>query len=506
MTHDAPVGIVHLIGAGPGDPGLITVRGRDLLERCDAVVCDARANVNLLAHVPTSAERYDVGERERECEGTPPDAIISLLDRLVRAGRRVARLVPGDPFVFGSGSDEARAMAAAGVPFEVVPGVTAAIAAAVYAGIPVAHPGLATSVTLVADPESTPGGVPRLDWQALARTGGSLVLYARSSALPRIAEALEGGGMAPDTPAAFIQSATLPGQRTIMATVATLGARAADANLAGPGITIIGPVVSMREEIAWLERRPLFGMRVIVTRARAGAAALSAKLVELGADVLEMPVTRIVPLDQDKSMAAISRLREYDWLVFTSQNGVDQFWRALRAADGDARTLADIKVAAVGPATSDSLARVGVVVDVIPERFIAEGLLAAMSARDDIRGRRILYVAARETRDVLPKGLRALGATVDLLTLYESVPDAEGAEAMRERLMRDEADIVTFTSASAVRAFADAVGADAVVRARLVSMGAATSDAIRSAGLAVHAEAEPSTLDGLVRAVISSRR
>jgi uroporphyrinogen III methyltransferase / synthase len=505
MTPETPVGIVHLIGAGPGDPGLITVRGRDLLERCDAVVCDALANATLLAHVSTSAERCDVGGRGGELESTPQDSIIALLIRLARSGLRVARLVPGDPFVFGCGSLEARALAAAGVPFEVVPGVTAGVAAAVYAGIPVTDSGLAASVTFVSGQEGTPSVGPRLDWHALARTGGSIVLCTPPNALPRIAEALIGGGMSPDTPAAVVQSATLAGQTTLVATVATLAARAAQVGLAAPAITIIGAAVVLRNEIAWFERRPLFGMRVVVTRPQVGAAALSVKLAELGAEVFEMPATRIELIDQSAVITSISRLREYDWLVFTSRNAVDLFWQALRATDRDVRMLSDIKVAAVGPATSEALAGIGIVVDAIPERFDAEGLLATMSTRDDVQGRAILYVAARGARDVLPAGLRALGATVDLVTPYESVPDAAGAATMRERLMRGGADVVTFTSASAVHAFAAAVGADATARARLVSIGAVTSDAIRGAGFMVYAEAESSTLDGLVKAVVDSR-
>ena len=252
-----------------------------------------------------------------------------------------------------------------------------------------------------------------------------------------------------------------------------------------------------------LERQPLRGVRVVVTRARANAPTLSAKLRELGADVIEMAATRIQPLDQGALADAISRLGDYQWLVLTSQNAVELFTRALRTPAHDARIPGGLKVAAVGPATSDALAQCGVSVDVIPARFTAEGLLSALTDRSDVTGSRMLYLAARGARDVLPTGLRAAGATVDVVTLYESVPDAMGATLMRERLLGGAVDIVTFTSASAVRAFGEAVGADAAARARLVSIGPATSEAIRSAGLHVHAEADPSTLDGLVGAVLA---
>lgn len=252
-------------------------------------------------------------------------------------------------------------------------------------------------------------------------------------------------------------------------------------------------------------RRPLLGARVVVTRAQSAASALSAKLAGLGAEVIEMPVTRIEPLDPAPLAGAIARLNDYGWLVFTSQNAVAMFWAAVRDDARGVRALADRKVAAVGPATSEALAGLGIAVDVMPGRFVAEDLLAALGARDDVKGGRVLYLAARGARDVIPVGLRALGARVDVVALYESVPDAAGAAAMRERLLHGGVDVVTFTAASAARAFVGAVGADAAARARLVSIGPVTSDAVRAAGLKVSTEAESATIDGLVRAVVASQ-
>ncbi len=500
-------GIVALVGAGPGDPGLLTLRGRELLERCDAVVHDALANPALLEHARTggrAVEMHDVGKRGGSRESARQEDISALLVRLGREGKRVVRLKGGDPFVFGRGSEEAAALAAAGVAFEVVPGVTAGIAAPAYAGIPVTHRGVATSVTFVTGSEDPAKDETQVDWSALARAGGTIVLYMGVRTLPRIAAALAVGGMPEKTPAAAIEWGTWPRQRTVVATLATLAGAAATAGIGAPSIIVVGPAVAIRETIAWFDRRPLSGRRVLVTRAEAAASALRAPLAELGADVLELPATRIEPLDPAPLEDALRRLADYDWVALTSRNGVARFWEVLRSVGLDARALAGQRLCVVGQVTADALLERGLAVDVVPARFVAEGVLEAMRARDDVRGRRVLYVAAEGSRDVLPKGLEALGASVDVVAAYCSVRDGRGAESVRAALEAGTVDLVTLTSASSVRGYVEAIGAVAARMAPAASIGPVTSEAARAAGIEVAVEARTSTIAGLVLAVRDS--
>jgi len=417
----------------------------------------------------------------------------------------VVRLKGGDPLVFGRGSEEAQALAAAGVPFEVVPGVTSGIAAPAYAGIPVTHRAVATSVTFVTGHEDPAKGATQTDWGALARSGGTIVLYMGVKRLPEIAASLVAGGLSAATPAAAVQWGTHGRQRTIVATLDTLSVRAAEAGIEAPVITVIGPVVALRDEIAWFDRRPLFGARIVVTRARAQAGSLAARLRALGAEVLEAPATQIERLDQAPLRRAVQRLADYQWAVFTSQNAVALFWEALRAEGRDARALAGLKVCAIGPATSEALLAHGVAVDVVPKRFVAEGLLEALRGRGDLHAARVLYATAAGARDVLPEGLAAAGAEVDVLPAYRSVPDDEGAAALRGAVEGGAVDLVTFTSASTVHGFVAAVGEGAARRVPAVSIGPVTSEAARAAGLRVVAEASESTIGGLVAAVAAAR-
>jgi uroporphyrinogen III methyltransferase / synthase len=500
---------VYLVGAGPGDPGLLTVRARELLDSCDAVVYDALANPDLLARREGDSrpapELHFVGKRGGDGRSSRQEDINDLLVRLGREGKRTVRLKGGDPLVFGRGSEEAQALAAAGVPFEIVPGVTAGIAAPAYAGIPVTHRGLATSVTFVTGHEDPAKDETQTDWAALARAGGTIVLYMGVKRLPEIAAALAAGGLPADTPAAAVQWGTYAKQRTVLATLATLAERAEAARLGAPVIVVIGRAVQLREEIAWFDTRPLFGRRVVVTRAAAQAGALSERLRALGADVLEMPATRVEPLDPAPLAAALARLGEYDWMAFTSQNAVRLVWEALRAAGLDARALAGVRVCTVGSATGEALLARGIAVDVVPIRFVAEGVLEALAGRTDVQGARVLYATAEGARDVLPAGLRALGAVVDVVPVYRSAPDGAGAEQLRQALADGAVDLVTFTSASTVHGYVQAVGAELARRAPAASIGPVTSEAARAAGITVAVEAAESTIPGLVAAVAARR-
>jgi uroporphyrinogen III methyltransferase/synthase len=507
MTRTAR-GIVYLVGAGPGDPGLLTIRGRELLRSCDDVVYDALVNEDMLTAElgDRDVERHFVGKRGGRGGTTRQDEIDALLVRLARDGRRVVRLKGGDPFVFGRGGEEAQALVRAGIAFEVVPGVTAGIAGPAYAGIPVTHRAVATAVTFVTgheDPEKDASGT---DWRTLSRSGATLVLYMGVRTLPDVVHELLAGGRSADTPAAVIERATYPSQRVVTGTLATIAELARDANVAAPAITIVGDVVRLREEIEWFERRPLAGKRIVVTRARAQASSLSARLRELGADVIEMPAIRIEPLDPAPLYRALDALSGYDWVVFTSQNAVELVWREMRARGLDARSLGHARVVAIGRATADALLDRGLAADVVPEQFVAESLVEALRRRDDVAGRRVLLARAAGARSVLPDGLRALDAQVDEVPIYRTVLDGDGAARVAARLRAGEIDLVTLTSSSTVEFFVEAVGAEAARTAPVASIGPVTSRTARSLGLRVDAEAEEATITGLVEVVVRLTR
>ena len=436
-------GIVHLVGAGPGDPGLLTVRAVELIAEADVVLYDRLIPPEALAHARPDAELVYVG-KEGEGPQVPQADTHALLLEHARAGRRVVRLKGGDPFVFGRGGEEALVLSEAGVPFEVVPGVTAGVAAPAYAGIPVTHRDTASAVAFVTGHEDPAKPETGLDWPALARFPGTLVFYMGVRTLPRIAERLVAGGRPESEPVAVVERGTLPGQRTLLATLRDVADRAAQERIRAPAITLVGPVARLREQLAWLEARPLHGRTVAVTRARAQASALAARLRTLGAAVVETPAIRIRPLD-----TALPPLRVYDLVCVTSPNGAELLMDRLR----DARELAGIAVAAIGPGTARALRERGIEPDVVPERAVAEGLVEAL---EDMPIKRALIARAAEGRDVLPNALRARGVEVDVAALYETIPEplADGA-----REAAADADYLLFASASSVRFFAQAGGA-----------------------------------------------
>ena len=497
-------GKVFLVGAGPGDPGLVTVRGKKLIESADAIVYDALASRELLpadAKETGHPELYDVGKRGGDARSVSQSDINELLVRLARDGKRVVRLKGGDPFVFGRGSEEAQALNDASVAFEVVPGVTAGIAAAAYAGIPVTHRGLAASVTFVTGHEDPAKSTTQTDWKALAKAGGTIVLYMGVKTLPSIASALIEGGLPEEMPVAAIQWGTLSKQQTVTATLSTIADRARESGITAPVITVIGWPVILRDEINWFESRPLFGRRIVVTRAAQQSAVLTDRLAELGADVVEMPATRTARLDLTPLRSEIARLDDYGWLIFTSQNAVTIFWEQLLGGGRDARALAGLAIAAVGPATAGALLERGIAVDVIPERFVAEGLLEKLSEREDVAGSKVLYVTAEGAREVLPEGLTSLGAAVNVIHAYRSIQDGTGASRLKRALESGTVNAVTFTSASGVRSYVALVGEETSLRAPAITIGPQTSEAVAAAGIELLAEAEESTTDGLIAAV-----
>jgi len=482
-------GTVYLVGAGPGDPGLLTVRAAELIARADVILHDRLIPAAALAGARPDAELLYVG-KQGGGEQVPQEETHRLLLEHALAGRSVVRLKGGDPFVFGRGGEEALVCLEAGIPFEVVPGITAGVAAPAYAGIPVTHRELASAVAFVTGHEDPEKPDSALDWPALAGFPGTLVFYMGVRALPRIAEQLMAGGRPADEPVAVVERGTLPGQRTLLSTLTDVGERAAAEGIRAPAVALVGPVAGLRERLAWLERRPLHGRTIAVTRARPQASALAARLRELGAAVVEAPAITIRPI-----AAQLPDLRRYDLICVTSPNGAHELFRQLAAAALDARALAGRTVAAIGPGTARALGEHGVRADLVPERAVAEGLVDALAAVDV---RRALVVRASEGRETLPEALRARGAEVDVLALYETVAEQLDAETARAAA---HADYVTFTSASTVRFFLAAT--DALDGPRIASIGPATSAALREAGLEPDVEADPHTPDGLVAALLA---
>jgi len=481
---------VYLVGAGPGDPGLLTTRALELIAAADVIVHDRLIPAGALDGARPDAELVYAGKRGGG-ESTAQAEIERLLVEHGRRGRTVVRLKGGDPFVFGRGGEEAEALRAAGIPFEVVPGVTAGVAAPAYAGIPVTHRELASAVAFVTGHEDPAKPESALDWDALAAFPGTLVVYMGVRRLDSITARLISAGRDPDQPAAVIERGTMAGQRVVTAALKTIAAQAAEEGVAAPAVALFGPVVALREELKWLERRPLAGLTVAVTRARAQTSELASRLRALGAAVVEAPAIRIARID-----GPAPDLGGYDLLCLTSPNGVRVLFERLVRAGRDARALAGIQVAAIGPGTAAALAEHGVTADVVPDRFVAEGLVEALA---DVPVNRALIARAAQARDVLSDALRARGAEVDVLALYETVAEPLSAEQL---VAVADADYLTFTSSSTVSFFLAATGDLATARARRVSIGPVTSAALREHGLEPDVEASRHDIDGLIAALV----
>jgi uroporphyrinogen III methyltransferase/synthase len=509
-------GLVYLVGAGPGDPGLMTARSLELIASADAIYYDRLIPPGALDGARDDAELIYVGKAPGK-PSVPQEEIGERLIEAARAGKSVVRLKGGDPFVFGRGGEEGEALREAGVEFEVVPGITAGVAAAAYAGIPVTHRDDASAVAFVTGHEDPEKEESALDWEALAHFPGTLVFYMGVKRLAGNATTLIEAGRNADEPAAAVERGTMDGQRTVVATLGTLAKAVECEGIGAPALIVVGPVVERRESLAWLERRPLYGRRIVVTRARAQASGLARRLRDLGADVVELPAIRIEPrIESNEVRSAVERISDYALIVLTSPNGVRLLFEAMRAAGLDARALATPEkqqvgevgsgaaantgatVAAIGPGTARALAKCGIAADIVPERFVAESLVEALGAIE-VRGKRVLVARAAEARDVIPEHLGGRGAEVDVVTLYETVreePSPETVEAAQS------ADYVTFTSSSTVRNLIDALGDRFPSAARIVSIGPVTSEAVENAGLDVHVEAERHDIDGLVVALL----
>jgi uroporphyrinogen III methyltransferase/synthase len=513
-------GIVYLVGAGPGDPGLLTVRGAKLLAAADVVVYDYLSNPLLLAHCRPDVERIYVGKKAA-AHSFSQEQINALLVEKGLAGNRVVRLKGGDPFVFGRGGEECEALAAAGLPFEVVPGITAAIAAPAYAGIPVTHRDFNSSFTFITghekeedykDPDSrgreAARGSSDLDWPSVAKLP-CLAFYMGVKSLPRICAKLVEHGMSPDTPAATIRWGTTPRQRTVVGTVANLATQVAEAGLKPPALTIVGKVVSLRDTLNWFEHRPLFGQTVAVTRTRQQASDLSQRLSDLGAAVIEAPTIELAPpADLWVVDDALRSAGRYDWVVFTSANGAAFTRRRLFELGLDARVFGSTKVAAIGDATSAAVEReLCLRVDLCPESFVAEALADALANRGEVLGRRYLLLRADIARPVLRDRLTAGGAAeVRDVPVYETRRASELPPALLDAIDARELNWVTFTSSSTAKNFAELLGAGYAKHLQgvnLASIGPITTATLRALGLEPTIQADTFNIDGLVAAIVS---
>jgi len=499
---------VYLIGAGPGDPGLITVRGLECLRRADVVIYDHIVSPRLLRYAKPGAELIDVGTAAPQ--PMEQEAISYLLVEKAREAKVVARLKWGDPFVFDRGGEEALFLHEQGVAFEVVPGVPAGVAAPAYAGVPVSYPGGGDTITLVRGYEDESRTPPNIDWAALARLDGTVVCYAGAQQLPLILDSLLENGWPADGQAVAVYHGTLPSQQTLTGTLTELRAAARERGGRDAAILIVGRVAGLREHLRWYDSRPLFGTRVLVTRARDQAAELADQLTALGADPVIAPMIRILPPeDREPLLRAAGELNLFDWVVFTSANAVDALMQAVVDSGGDVRSLKGPLLCAVGSATADKLASYGIRVDLVPSEYRAEALASALAAQGSLQDVRVLLPRADIGREVVSESLRQGGAQVTEVIAYrtvlEEVQPEEGPDIYR-MLLDGELDVVTFTSASAVRNFAQIFGteqaADLLSRTCVATIGPVTSEAAARLGIPVAVQASTYTVPALVDAIV----
>jgi uroporphyrinogen III methyltransferase/synthase len=506
-------GCVYLVGAGPGDPGLLSARALQLIATADVILHDRLIPPSALDGARADAELLYVG-KEGGGPSVPQERTEELMIARARAGASVVRLKGGDPFVFGRGGEEALKLREAGIPFEIVPGVSAGVAASAYAGIPVTHRGLAGAVAFVTGHEreiadegsgaaagdggsadTRPGDQDgRVDWHALAAFPGTLVLYMGVRRLGEITAALIAAGRSGDEPAAVVQDGTLPTQRSVHGTLATIAETVSREGIGAPAVTVIGAVASLAGRLEWLPPRPLAGRSIAVTRARAQASTLALGLERLGARVVQAPVIDVRPLPGPALDPT-----PYDLVCLSSPNAVAALFERLAAGGRDARSLAGARIAAIGPGTARALAAHGIHADIVPERYVAESLVQALA---ELPVERALVTRAREARDVLPDALRARGATVDVLGLYETIAQPLGEAALAAAT---QADYITFTSSSTVRFFLQAAAGGAALspHTRIVSIGPVTSETLREHGLVPHVEAERHDIDGMIAALLA---
>ncbi len=498
-------GKVFLVGAGPGDPGLITVRGQQLLAQAEVVVYDYLVNPRLLDNVSDKAEIIYAGKSYKK-HTLSQDEINKLLLTYARKGKQVVRLKGGDPFIFGRGGEEAAVLVKAKIEFEVVPGITSAIAGPAYAGIPVTHRENTSMVSIMTGHEDPTKDEVQLDWKKIANDRSTLVFLMGVGQMPNIVRKLIMHGMDPSVPVAVISWATRPHQRTLTGTLEDIAIKIKTENISPPAVIVVGDVVKHRENLTWFENRPLFGQRIVVTRARAQASEVSQVFRDKGADVMELPTIKIQPMKSYKVLdAEIKKLSDYDWLIFTSVNGVEYFFERLKANKKDVRHLAGIKICAIGPATQEALEQKGLIVDLVPKEFVAEAVIKKLKSSVTLKDKKFLVPRAKEARDVLITGLQKAGAKVKEVAVYETVVDKTGKEQAVARLEKSPPQVVTFTSSSTAKNFVELVGKKSLKtifkETKFVSIGPITSKTAKGLGMKISAQAKEYTIPGLIEAV-----
>ena len=508
---------VYLIGAGPGDPGLLTLRGKECIEQADVIIYDYLANQAFLKYAAPSAQCIFVGKKGFSTHVTQEEINALIVEKAKEPGvKTLARLKGGDPFVFGRGGEEALALVDAEIDFEVVPGVTAGVAAPAYAGIPVTHRNVASSVAFVTGHEDPTKSESAIDWNHLAHGVDTICFYMGIKALPRICRKLTNAGRSGNTPVALIRWGTLPSQEVLVSNLNDVVAEVERTHFQAPAIIVVGNVVSLRENIGWFEQsRPLQGKKVVVTRSRTQASDLTKLLVEKGADVFEFPTIEIVPPPSyDELDATLCHLDTYNWVVFTSVNGVEAAFERLRVKGKDARAFGSVRIAAIGPATADKLYKYGIIADVVPREYKAEGVIDALVEAGISASDRVLIPRASKAREVLPETLRERGIDVDVVNAYETVLAKNSPlDELIEGLKAHEIDVITFTSSSTVDNFVallkEACGNDDLATLlsgiKLASIGPITSKTAADHGLAIAFEAEEYTIKGLVEGIEKHR-
>ena len=498
-------GIVYLVGAGPGDAGLLTLRGAEVLSRADVVVYDALVNPELLRLAPANAEVIYGGKRAKD-HAVPQDDLNLMLVEKARAGKTVVRLKGGDPYIFGRGGEEAEQIAAAKIPFEVVPGVSSAYAVPNYAGIPITHRDHCSSYMVITGHEDPAKEESSLDWAQIAKMPGTKIVLMGVDRIGKIANSLVAHGMSAKTPVAMVRWGTYGRQQTIEGTLATIADEATKTKFAAPAVTIIGDVVKLRKKLNWFEKRPLFGQRIVVTRTRDQASQLSRQLLERGAEVLEIPTIRIAPTTQRELLTdAMLELNSYDWMIFTSPNGVTTFFEHFFKAFEDMRDIGGVRIAAVGPATAAKLKELHLKVDLMPEEYVASKIADAFKGYETIENLKLLLLRAEVANPELPEKLEKMGAIVDDIPCYKTVPETEDLNGAAANLTEGGADWITFTSSSTVENFHARFNLPELLvkfpGIKLASIGPETTKALAALSLQPAAEAKPHTIDGLVAAL-----
>jgi uroporphyrinogen III methyltransferase/synthase len=496
---------VYLVGAGPGDTGLLTLKGKACIEKADVIVYDYLAADELLKYARKEAELIYAGKKGGDHTLTQTQ-INALLVEKARQGHIVTRLKGGDPFIFGRGGEEIEALVDAGLEFEVVPGVTSAIAAPAYAGIPLTHRKFTSTVTFITGHEDPTKKDSFINWKALSQISGTLVFLMGVKNLPNIVTQLRQNGMVPETTAALVRWGTTTRQQTVTGTLETITENVKTAGLKPPCIIVVGDVISLRKKMKWFENRPLFGKKIVVTRARAQASDMISRLTELGAQCLEYPVIKIVPPENFSLLdTAIDNLAAYDWIIFTSVNGVEFFFKRLAQKGKDARALGNLKTACIGPVTAKQLKSYGINTDILPESYRAESIIAAFK-NETVSGKRMLLPRAAEARPILPEELSKMNAKIDEIAAYHTINDTENTDLLVRQLAQGDIDLITFTSSSTVTNFKQLIPEDRfeslLKDVTIASIGPITTETAEKNSFTVHVEAKSYTIPGLCEAIV----